>query len=84
MSATRQLSTSQEKIFADLDLHPKQELGVSSSSWSGSGGIIETHDPATGAVLGRVKSGTREDYEAVVAAMSKAKLAWADKPAPLR
>jgi aldehyde dehydrogenase (NAD+) len=84
MSATRQLSTNKEKIFADLDLSPAEELGVSSSKWSGSGGIIETHDPATGAVLGTVKSGTREDYEAAVAAMGKAKLAWADKPAPLR
>jgi aldehyde dehydrogenase (NAD+) len=70
-------------------------LGLSelnSGAWSQDGGwskdttgpIIESINPATGELLGRVRSATAADYERVIASSRKAFEQWRMVPAPKR
>jgi aldehyde dehydrogenase (NAD+) len=51
---------------------------------SPSGEIIETLDPTTGEVLGRVRAASADDYSAAVEAAEGAFRAWRSVPAPRR
>jgi aldehyde dehydrogenase (NAD+) len=63
-----------------------------SGSWSASGGwsndtsgsIIESINPATGELLGRVRTATPADYERIIGAAREAFLKWRSVPAPKR
>lgn len=69
------------------------ELGeLYSGSWSASGGwsndtlapVIESVNPATGELLGRVRTATAADYERIMVAAREAFLRWRTVPAPKR
>ena len=49
-----------------------------------SGKVLESRDPATGAVIARVTQATGEEYEACVTAAHAAFLRWREVPAPRR
>src|SRR5688572_2648390 len=51
---------------------------------AGAGGLLESANPATGRVLGRVARAGREDYEAAAAACAAAFHRWREEPAPRR
>jgi aldehyde dehydrogenase (NAD+) len=63
-----------------------------SGSWSANGGwsndtngsIIESINPATGEMLGRVRTATTADYERIIVAAREAFLKWRMVPAPKR
>jgi aldehyde dehydrogenase (NAD+) len=72
-----------------------QELGLASlnpGTWSAQGGwledanapLIESLDPATGQVIGRVRASTAADYEALMAAAVAVAAEWRKVPAPKR
>ncbi|EYF08869.1 L-piperidine-6-carboxylate dehydrogenase [Chondromyces apiculatus] len=70
-----------------------EELGVSSEGMSGvcasgfreaSGAELETLNPSTGEVLGRVRTAARADYDAVVDHARERFAAWRMRPAPRR
>jgi len=72
-----------------------QELGLASlnpGTWSAQGGwledanapLIESLDPATGQVIGRVRASTAADYEALMAAAVAVAAEWRRVPAPKR
>jgi len=50
----------------------------------GSGEIIESYSPVDGALIGKVKTTSKEDYEKVISAATTAFKSWRTKPAPLR
>ena len=58
--------------------------GVFGGHWGGSGPVLESVNPSTGEVLGRVKSGTVGDYEECMTAMARAAHEWSRTPAPRR
>jgi aldehyde dehydrogenase (NAD+) len=66
--------------------------GIYSGSWSandgwsndGDGPIIEAVNPATGELLGRVRTATPADYERIVVAAREAFRKWREVPAPKR
>lgn len=49
-----------------------------------SGEIIESYSPVDGALIGRVKTTSKEDYEKVMATATSAFKTWRQKPAPIR
>ena len=49
-----------------------------------SGEIIESYSPVDGALIGKVKATSKEDYEKVMATATVAFKTWRQKPAPLR
>ncbi|MSR64146.1 MAG: aldehyde dehydrogenase family protein [Planctomycetes bacterium] len=69
-----------------------RELGISkdnSGAYNGEwlackGEWLESRDPATGKVIGRIRQATGEEYEACVAAAHAAYLRWREVPAPKR
>ncbi len=48
------------------------------------GGLLESINPATGEVIARVRTATRDDYEIVIAGAREAFYAWRMTPAPRR
>ncbi len=50
----------------------------------GSGEILESHSPVDGALIGKVKTTSTEDYERVISSATEAFKAWRKKPAPQR
>ncbi len=49
-----------------------------------SGEIIESYSPVDGALIGKVKATSKEDYEKLMATATVAFKTWRQKPAPLR
>ena len=57
-----------------------QQLGIkeinegtsTGSKWFSNGKIIESYSPATGDLIGKVKSSTKEDYETAMSAAEEA------------
>ncbi len=64
-----------------------EELNNGTSTGSvnfGSGKIIESYSPVDGALIGKVKSTSKSDYEKVMETATDAFRAWRTKPAPQR
>ncbi|MFS4454552.1 aldehyde dehydrogenase family protein [Maribacter sp. 2304DJ31-5] len=53
-------------------------------SFFSSGEIIESYSPVDGALIAKVKTTTKADYEKVMASASAAFISWQKKPAPQR
>ncbi len=64
-------------------LNPGTWLGAESTEDSG-GSIIESVNPATGEVIGSVRSTTPDEYEKVIAAARASFADWRKIPAPIR
>jgi aldehyde dehydrogenase (NAD+) len=59
--------------------------GVYNGRWlEGQGGILESRNPATGAVLAKVRQASTAEYETTAAAAHAAFLRWREVPAPRR
>ncbi|QED38368.1 aldehyde dehydrogenase family protein [Antarcticibacterium arcticum] len=54
------------------------------ANFFGSGEIIESYSPVDGALIGKVRSTTREDYEKVMSAATEGFKTWKVMPAPQR
>lgn len=69
-----------------------KELGLSEinngtstgKDWFSNGQIIESYSPVDGALIGKVKATTQEDYEKVISTAQKGFKAWRTMPAPQR
>ena len=75
-----------KQILASLGLealNPGTWLGAESTENSG-GSIIESVNPATGDVIGRVRSTTPDEYEKVITAARASFADWRKIPAPIR
>ncbi len=54
------------------------------SKWFSNGKIIESYSPATGELIGKVKSSTKEDYQTAMKSAEEAFKIWRLVPAPKR
>ncbi|MCB1247288.1 MAG: aldehyde dehydrogenase family protein, partial [Acidimicrobiia bacterium] len=73
-----------ESVLDALGIAPESS-GAYAAGWrTGSGGTIESIDPATEQVIGSVRMADADDYEAAVVAAQEAFVAWRMLPAPQR
>jgi aldehyde dehydrogenase (NAD+) len=74
------------KLLHALDLADVNDATCSGGRWSrdAEGGVIESHNPATGELIARVNASTLADYEQVVADTRAAFEQWRTVPAPKR
>jgi len=70
-------------FLKELGLEPVN-LGVYNGSWSGSGEVITTVNPANNEPIASVKQGNLQDYEETIAKMNQAQAQWKSTPAPVR
>src|SRR5262245_43576309 len=71
-------------ILRELGLQ-KDNSGAYDGEWLAcQGEWLESHDPATGKVIARVRQATGAEYEACVAAAHAAFVRWRELPAPKR
>ncbi len=61
-----------------------QELGIEEVNGGGSAGEIESFSPGDGRAIARVRTQTREEYDAVIEAAQAAFIGWRVVPAPKR
>ena len=72
------------KLLSDLGIDPVHS-GAYAGKWlKTSGPILESVNPATGEVLGRVQQASAKEYEIVARAAHEAYLQWRSVPAPKR
>ncbi|MBK7644089.1 MAG: aldehyde dehydrogenase family protein [Planctomycetes bacterium] len=72
------------KLLTDLGIDPVHS-GAYAGKWlKTTGPILESVNPATGEVLGRVQQATAKEYETVARAAHAAFLKWREVPAPKR
>ena len=72
------------KLLSDLGIDPVHS-GAYAGKWlKTSGPILESVNPATGEVLGRVQQASAKEYEIVARAAHEAYLKWRAVPAPKR
>lgn len=72
-------------FLSQLQLQPLSSGACTGTEWlETSGGIIESYSPADGALIGRVKTASRADYEMVMVRAQKAFDEWRKIPAPRR
>jgi aldehyde dehydrogenase (NAD+) len=73
------------EVLKRLGLHEHQS-GVFANGWLSSPGgeEVESLNPATGEVLGRVATASRDDYDQAIAAAQEAFASWRTVPAPQR
>ncbi len=77
------LTYAQYPFLKELGLK-EENHGVFDGKWFGNGPVFTSVNPATNEPIAKIRTGTRDDYKRVVAAMDAAKREWADIPAPVR
>jgi len=73
-----------EKALKALGVKDINEGTSTGSTNFSNGEVIESYSPVDGKLIGKVKSTTKEDYEKVMEASTKAFKTWRDVPAPQR
>jgi aldehyde dehydrogenase (NAD+) len=72
------------ELIKNLGLSEVNEGCSTGSNWFASGKSIDSHSPADGQLIARVKTGTSEDYARIITAAKQAFLYWREIPAPRR
>lgn len=73
-----------EEALKSLGLK-EENLGTSTGlEWFSNGKVIESYSPADGKLIGKVKTSTEEDYQAVMKKATEAFKSWRLVPAPKR
>lgn len=81
------VTTARTGIHKALEQLGIKEINDGTSTGSdtfSSGELISSISPVNGTLIAKVRSGSREDYERVIEAASKAFVIWRKKPAPQR
>ena len=73
-----------KEALSQLGVKDINEGSSTGSNNFSNGEIIESYSPVDGQLIGKVKATTREDYDKVMDAATKAFLSWRDVPAPQR
>ncbi|MFI5135462.1 MAG: aldehyde dehydrogenase family protein, partial [Chitinophagales bacterium] len=72
-------------FISKLNLHSTSSGACTGIEWlETTGEIIESTSPVDGALIGKVKTASREDYEKIILQAQKAFLEWRKIPAPKR
>ena len=74
------------QALKDLDLNVDQVNNGTSTGkeWFSSGEVIESYSPVDGALIGKVKATTREDYDRTIKTAQEAFKTWRTMPSPQR
>lgn len=73
-----------EEALKELGLNEINNGTSTGKDWFSNGDIIESYSPVDGALIGKVKSTTREDYEKVITSAQTGFKKWRTMPAPQR
>ncbi|WBL25840.1 L-piperidine-6-carboxylate dehydrogenase [Zunongwangia sp. HGR-M22] len=73
-----------DKALEELGLQEINNGTSTGKDFFGNGEIIESYSPVDGALIGKVKATTKEDYEKVITTAQKGFLEWRTMPAPQR
>jgi len=73
-----------KKALKDLGIEDINNGTSTGKEFFGSGELIESFSPVDGALIGKVKSTTKEDYEKVMIAATDAFKTWRKLPSPQR
>lgn len=73
-----------KQALRDLGIDDVNDGTSTGKNFFGSGDIIESYSPVDGALIGKVKSTTAEDYEKVLNAATEGFKTWRDMPSPQR
>jgi len=73
-----------DKALKELGLQETNNGTSTGKDFFSSGEIIESYSPVDGALIGKVKATTKEDYEKVITTAEKAFKEWRTMPAPQR
>jgi aldehyde dehydrogenase (NAD+) len=72
-------------FLKQLNIHPVSSGACTGTEWpETTGEIIDSYSPVDGAMIGKVKTASREDYELIITRAEKAFLEWRKIPAPKR
>ncbi|MCG8420940.1 MAG: aldehyde dehydrogenase family protein [Proteobacteria bacterium] len=78
------IGRSEATILEQLGIGPDSQGGCDGQWLDTAGDQIESINPTTGAVIGRVRGCSHSDYEAIFAAASRRFASWRMRPAPQR
>ncbi|MCM4160178.1 aldehyde dehydrogenase family protein [Antarcticibacterium flavum] len=73
-----------KQALKDLGIEDVNNGTSTGKDFFGSGDIIESYSPVDGALIGKVKATTREDYEKVMSAATAGFKTWRKMPSPQR
>jgi len=73
-----------KQALKDLGLDDVNNGTSTGENWFSNGEIIESYSPVDGALIGKVKATTKEDFEKTVATAEKGFKEWRTWPAPQR
>jgi aldehyde dehydrogenase (NAD+) len=73
-----------EEALKELGLNEINNGTSTGKDWFSNGEIIESYSPVDGALIGKVKATTQEDYEKVIATAQEGFKKWRTMPAPQR
>ena len=73
-----------EKALKELGLKEINNGTSTGKNWFSNGDVIESYSPVDGALIGKVKATTKEDYEKVISTATEGFKAWRTMPAPQR
>ena len=73
-----------KQALEDLGIKDINDGTSTGANFFGSGDIIESYSPVDGALVGKVRSTTKEDYEKVMSAATEGFQTWRKMPAPQR
>src|SRR5680860_1735421 len=73
-----------KKALKELEIEEINAGTSTGNDFFGSGGIIESYSPVDGALIGKVRSTTKEDFEKVMTTATAGFKTWKLMPAPQR
>ncbi|RIV34828.1 aldehyde dehydrogenase family protein [Flagellimonas lutimaris] len=73
-----------EEALKELGLNEINNGTSTGKDWFSNGNIIESYSPVDGALIGKVKATTPEDYEKVISTAQEGFKKWRTMPAPQR
>lgn len=73
-----------DEALKELGLNEINNGTSTGKDWFSNGPIIESYSPVDGALIGKVKATTQEDYEKVISTAQKGFKVWRKMPAPQR
>ena len=73
-----------QKALHQLGIQPLNEGTSTGKKFFSSGEAISSYSPVDGALIAKVKTTTKEDYEQVISTASEAFKTWRKTPAPQR
>jgi aldehyde dehydrogenase (NAD+) len=74
-----------KKVLKSLNIKAVNNgLSTGIESWAGGGKVLNSYSPVDGALIGKVRQATHDDYQKVISKAEEAYKIWREVPAPKR